>query len=116
MVRNMNPDPILFAMANPIPEIMPELAHKAGAKVVATGRSDYPNQVNNVLAFPGIFRGLLDAKASNLTMEMYVAAAKAIASSIEHPDPDRIIPNAFDPGVGERVAKAVYELAILQNQ
>jgi malate dehydrogenase (oxaloacetate-decarboxylating) len=116
MVRAMNPDPILFAMANPIPEIMPELAHKAGAKVVATGRSDYPNQVNNVLAFPGIFRGLLDAKASDLTMEMYVAAAKAIASSIEEPTPDRIIPNAFDPGVGERVAKAVYELAILQQR
>ena len=114
MVRSMAPDPILFAMANPIPEILPALARRAGARIIATGRSDYPNQVNNVLAFPGIFRGLLDARASELTMEMYVAAAKAIASCVESPSEDRIIPDVFDPHVTERVSKAVYELALIQ--
>jgi len=114
MVRSMNPDPILFAMSNPIPEIMPEVAKDAGATIVATGRSDYPNQINNVLAFPGIFRGLLDARASNLTMDMYVAAAKAIASSVANPTPDYIIPSVFDQQVTENVAKAVFKLAELE--
>ena len=115
MVRSMNPDPIIFAMSNPIPEIMPEAAKEAGAKIIATGRSDYPNQINNVLAFPGIFRGLLDAQASDLTMDMYVAAAKAIASSVSDPNPDRIIPSVFEEGVTENVAKAVFELAEIQS-
>ena len=115
MVRSMSPDPIIFAMSNPIPEIMPEAAKEAGAKIIATGRSDYPNQINNVLAFPGIFRGLLDAQASDLTMDMYVAAAKAIASSVSDPNPDRIIPSVFEEGVTENVAKAVFELAEIQS-
>lgn len=116
MVRSMAQDSMIFAMANPIPEIMPDLAREAGAKVVATGRSDFPNQVNNVLAFPGIFRGLLDARASDLTMEMYVAAAKAIAASVENPTEECIIPSIFKPGITENVAKAVYQLGILQEQ
>jgi len=115
MVRSMNPNPILFAMSNPIPEIMPEAAKEAGAMIMATGRSDYPNQINNVLAFPGIFRGLLDAKASSLTMDIYVAAAKAIAASVSDPNPERIIPSVFDEGVTENVAKAVFELAKLEQ-
>lgn len=107
MVRSMNSDPIIFAMANPTPEIMPDEATQAGAKIVATGRSDFPNQVNNVLAFPGIFRGLLDARAVKITNEMYIAAAYAIADRIEKPAPDKIIPSAFDISVAPAVAKAV---------
>lgn len=107
MVRSMNSDPIIFAMANPTPEIMPDEATKAGARIVATGRSDFPNQVNNVLAFPGIFRGLLDARAVKITKDMYIAAAYAIADRIEKPEPDKIIPSAFDTSVAPAVAKAV---------
>ncbi len=107
MVRSMNEDPIIFAMANPTPEIMPDEATEAGAKIVATGRSDFPNQVNNVLAFPGIFRGLLDARALKITNDLYIAAAYAIADRIEKPAPDKIIPSAFDTSVAPAVAKAV---------
>lgn len=112
MVKTMNSDPIIFAMANPVPEIMPAVATQAGARIIATGRSDFPNQINNVLAFPGIFRGLLDARASSLTTEMYIAAAHAIADCVEDVMEDKIIPSAFDSKVAPAVAKAVYELAI----
>lgn len=107
MVRSMNEDPIIFAMANPIPEIMPEEAHQAGARIIATGRSDFPNQINNVLAFPGIFRGLLDARSSKLTNKMYIAAAQAIADQVKKPSEDQIIPSAFDEQVAPAVAEAV---------
>jgi malate dehydrogenase (oxaloacetate-decarboxylating) len=112
MVKTMNSDPIIFAMANPVPEIMPAVATQAGARIIATGRSDFPNQINNVLAFPGIFRGLLDARASSLTTEMYIAAAHAIADCVDDVTEDKIIPSAFDSKVAPAVAKAVYELAI----
>ncbi len=107
MVSSMAPDPIIFAMANPIPEIMPEEAKAGGARIIATGRSDFPNQINNVLVFPGIFRGALDAHASMITEEMKMAAAKAIAELVDEKElsPDFIIPDAFD----ERVSKAVAE-------
>jgi len=113
MVRSMAKDPIIFPMANPIPEIMPEDAIAAGAKVVGTGRSDFPNQINNVLAFPGIFRGALDVRASDINDEMKIAAAKAIASLITEDEltPDYIIPMPFDKRVGPAVAKAVAEAA-----
>lgn len=111
MVRTMNNDPIIFAMANPIPEIMPAEAVQAGARIVATGRSDFPNQINNVLAFPGIFRGLLDARASKLTNKMYIAAAYAIAEVVEEPNEDKIIPGPFDEGIAEAVAEAVRKTA-----
>lgn len=106
-VRTMAPDPILFALANPTPEIMPEAAYAGGASVVATGRSDFPNQVNNVLAFPGIFRGALDARAPRITDAMKLAAAEAIADSLESPVPGKILPQALDPVVPEKVAAAV---------
>jgi len=114
MVKSMNKDPIIFPMANPTPEIMPELAKKAGAAVIGTGRSDYPNQINNVLAFPGIFRGALDARASAITEEMKLAAATAIASLVsdEELSASYIIPRAFDRRVGSAVAKAVYDTAV----
>ena len=114
MVRSMNPDPIVFAMANPDPEIDPDKAKAAGARVIGTGRSDYPNQINNVLAFPGIFRGALDARASDINTEMKLAAAHAIASLIsdEELSEDYIIVPAFDERVGEAVAKAVYDAAV----
>lgn len=96
MVTSMNTDAIIFALANPVPEIMPELAYKAGAKVVATGRSDYPNQINNVLVFPGIFKGALDKKISQITDEMKIQAAEALASLVIEPVAERIIPDAFD--------------------
>lgn len=113
MVRNMADKPILFPMANPVPEIMPELAKKAGAAVVGTGRSDFPNQINNVLAFPGIFRGALDVRAKDINDEMKVAAAYAIAGLVEEDklSPDYIIPNAFDKRVAKAVAEAVAEAA-----
>ncbi|WP_138418123.1 NAD(P)-dependent malic enzyme [Aquibacillus sediminis] len=116
-IQAMNNDPIVLAMANPIPEIYPEEASKAGAAVVGTGRSDYPNQVNNLLAFPGIFRGAIDAKAKDITMEMKVAAAKAIANVITEKelDPTYIIPNALDKRVAKLVAKAVRVTALQQN-
>lgn len=113
MVKSMAADPILFPMANPVPEIMPDLARKAGAAVVGTGRSDFPNQINNVLAFPGIFRGALDVRASDINDEMKIAAAYAIAGLIDGKDlnPDYIIPNPFDGRVAKAVAAAVAEAA-----
>ena len=113
MVRSMNKDSIIFACANPVPEILPDEAKAAGAAVVSTGRSDYPNQVNNVLAFPGIFRGALDARARDINEEMKLAAAQAIASLVsdEERSADYILPLAFDPRVREAVAAAVYKAA-----
>jgi len=112
MVANMNKDGILFAMANPVPEIMPDLAKEAGAKVVGTGRSDFPNQVNNVIAFPGIFKGALEGRASSITEEMKLAAANAIASLVADDDlnENNILPEAFDPRVAEVVSAAVKAL------
>lgn len=109
MVRSMAARPVVFAMANPVPEIMPEQALAAGAAVVGTGRSDYPNQINNVLAFPGLFRGALDARAKRITQEMKAAAVYAIAGLIsdEELSAENIIPKAFDPRVGPAVAEAV---------
>ncbi len=107
MVKRMAKDPIVFAMANPEPEILPDLAKKAGAKIVATGRSDYPNQVNNVLAFPGLFRGVLDAGIRKITDEIKIAAAEAIAHAVSHPTCDKIIPDALDRNVAKAVAKAI---------
>ena len=109
MVASMNRDAILFAMANPVPEIMPDIAKAAGAKVVGTGRSDFPNQVNNVVAFPGIFKGALEGRAAKITEEMKLAAANAIASLVpdEELNEDNIMPEAFNPRVAEFVAEAV---------
>ncbi|MEE5989083.1 MAG: NADP-dependent malic enzyme [Lachnospiraceae bacterium] len=109
MVRSMNKDAIILAMANPVPEIMPDLAKAAGARIVGTGRSDFPNQVNNVIAFPGIFRGALEGRARQITEEMKMAAAKAIASIIPENElsEDNIIPEAFHPTVADKVAEAV---------
>ncbi|MDO4482618.1 MAG: malic enzyme-like NAD(P)-binding protein [Bacillota bacterium] len=114
MVRSMNKDAIVFAMANPDPEIDPAAAKKAGARVIGTGRSDYPNQINNVLAFPGIFRGALDARASDINTEMKLAAAYAIASLIseEELNEEYIIVPAFDERVGDAVSAAVYKAAV----
>ena len=113
MVKSMAPNPILFPMANPIPEIMPEEAKAAGAAVIGTGRSDFPNQINNVLAFPGIFRGALDVRAKDINDEMKIAAAYAIASLVsdEELTPDYIIPNPFDKRVAPSVAAAVAKAA-----
>ena len=113
MVRSMNPDPIVLPMANPTPEIMPDLAKAAGAKIVGTGRSDFPNQINNVLAFPGIFRGALDVRASAITENMKIAAAYAIASLVSDDElnPDYILPHAFDKRIKDTVANAVAEAA-----
>ena len=109
MVRSMNKDAILFAMANPVPEIMPDVAKAAGAKVVGTGRSDFPNQVNNVVAFPGIFKGALEGRATQITEEMKLAAAEAIAGLVpeDQLNEDNIMPEAFDPRVADLVADAV---------
>lgn len=109
MVASMNHDAILFAMANPVPEIMPDVAKAAGARVVGTGRSDFPNQVNNVVAFPGIFKGALEGRATQITEEMKLAAAEAIASLVpaEELNEDNIMPEAFNPKVAELVANAV---------
>lgn len=113
MIRSMAKDPIVLAMANPVPEIMPDLAKEAGAAVVGTGRSDFPNQINNVLAFPGIFRGALDVRASDINEEMKIAAAKALAGLVsdEELSADYIIPKPFDPRVGKTVAAAVAQAA-----
>ena len=113
MIRSMAENPIVFVMANPVPEIMPDLAKEAGAAVVGTGRSDFPNQVNNVLAFPGIFRGALDARARRITEEMKEAAARAIASCIPEDElsADYVLPDAFDPNVVKNVAEAVLKVA-----
>ena len=109
MVRSMNKDAIIFAMANPEPEILPDLAKEAGAAVVGTGRSDYPNQINNVLIFPGLFKGALAARAKRITEEMKTAAAYALAEIIpeEELKPDYIIPSAFYPNAADIVADAV---------
>ena len=113
MVKTMNPDPIVFAMANPVPEIMPDEALAAGAKIMGTGSSDFPNQTNNVLAFPGIFRGALDVRARDINDEMKIAAAEAIANVIPESElrPDYIIPDSFNPHVKDAVANAVKEAA-----
>lgn len=112
MVASMNKDAILFAMANPVPEIMPDLAKAAGAKVVGTGRSDFPNQVNNVVAFPGIFKGALEGRATQITEEMKLAAANAIAGLVADEDlnENNILPEAFDPRVAETVSQAIKDL------
>ena len=109
MVSSMNKDAILFAMANPVPEIMPDVAKAAGAKVVGTGRSDFPNQVNNVVAFPGIFKGALEGRATQITEEMKLAAAHAIAGLVDEKDlnEDNILPEAFDPRVADTVSQAI---------
>ena len=112
MIRSMAKDPIVFAMANPVPEIMPDAAKQGGAAIIGTGRSDYPNQINNVLAFPGIFRGALDARATRISDEMKVAAAHAIADYVPRPRHDRILPNILDKGVTKAVAAAVAQAAV----
>ena len=109
-VRNMATDPLILALANPTPEIMPEAAYKGGALVVGTGRSDLPNQVNNVLAFPGIFLGALQGMAKQITLAMKFAAAEAIASCVTDIRPDQIIPHALDESVAIKVAEAVKKL------
>ncbi len=113
MIKSMGKDPIIFAMSNPVPEIMPELAKEAGASVVGTGRSDYPNQINNVLAFPGIFRGALDVRASDINDDMKIAAAYALAGLVDEKElnSEYVIPAPFDERVGPAVAKAVAEAA-----
>ena len=114
MIRLMAHNPIVFPMANPVPEIMPEEALRGGAAVVGTGRSDYDNQINNVLAFPGIFRGALDVRARDINDEMKMAASRAIASLVsdEELTPRYILPEAFDRRVGPAVARAVAEAAV----
>lgn len=114
MIKTMNPNPIVLAMANPVPEIMPDEAAAAGAAIIGTGRSDFPNQINNVVAFPGIFRGALDVRASSITENMKLAAAYAIASLVDESElkPDYILPYAFDSRIKETVAKAVADAAV----
>ena len=107
MVRSMRPHPIILAMANPIPEIMPDAARDAGAAVIGTGRSDFPNQINNVLAFPGVFRGALDAQARVINEEMKIAAAEALAGYVIEPTPERILPDPLDKQVALRIGRAV---------
>lgn len=111
MVKKMNKNSIVFALANPIPEIMPDEAKKAGAKIVATGRSDFPNQVNNVLVFPGIFRGALDVRAKKITQKMKAAAIKALAGSIKNPTATKILPSIFDKKIPNKIAEAVKKYA-----
>jgi len=108
MVKTMAPRPIIFAMANPVPEIMPDEAKAAGVAVMATGRSDFPNQINNALAFPGIFRGALDHNVRAITDEHKVAAARAIASLVEQPDAEHVIPEVLDPRLAKTVANVIY--------
>ena len=115
MIKRMKKHPIIFAMANPIPEIMPDEAHDAGADIIATGRSDFPNQINNVLAFPGLFRGALNARTRDITYRMYVAAAYAIADCVEEPTPEEIIPSAFDRRVAQEVAQTVEDVCEQQK-
>lgn len=111
----MNDDPIVFAMANPVPEIMPDLALAAGAAIVGTGRSDFPNQINNALVFPGMFRGALDACATKITNGMKVAAAHALADFIKKPAKDRILPSILDRRVTSAIAEAVKQAAIAEG-
>ncbi|MGC9321265.1 MAG: NAD(P)-dependent malic enzyme [Kosmotogaceae bacterium] len=114
MVRKMAPEPIIFALANPVPEIMPDLAHSAGASIVATGRSDFPNQINNVLAFPGIFRGALDTRSREINEAMKLAATDALASAVpeEKLSKDYILPRPFEPGIARKVALAVARASV----
>lgn len=114
-IKQMAKDPIILAMANPIPEIMPDIALAAGAAVVGTGRSDFPNQVNNVLVFPGIFRGALNAQATHITAAMKIAAAKALASTVENPLADKILPDPLDKSVAGIVANAVHKAAEMEG-
>jgi malate dehydrogenase (oxaloacetate-decarboxylating) len=109
MVKTMNKDAIIFAMANPVPEIMPDVAKAAGARIIGTGRSDFPNQINNVVAFPGIFKGALEGRARQITEEMKMAAALAIASLVSDDElnEDNIMPEPFNPKVAEAVSEAV---------
>lgn len=107
MVATMRPEPIVFALANPIPEIMPDAAHEAGVAIIATGRSDYPNQVNNAIAFPGIFRGALDNGVSRITDEHKLAAAEVIASLVDNPSPEEIIPSVFDKRLVSAIAQVI---------
>jgi malate dehydrogenase (oxaloacetate-decarboxylating) len=111
-IKTMAKDAIIFALANPVPEIMPDEAYKGGAAVVGTGRSDLPNQINNVLGFPGIFKGALEARAKRVTMEMKIAAAQAIAAAVKNPTRDEVIPSPLDLSVPKAVAKAVFKAAI----
>jgi malate dehydrogenase (oxaloacetate-decarboxylating) len=111
MIRSMNKDAVVFAMANPVPEVMPEVARKAGAAIVGTGRSDYPNQINNVLAFPGIFRGALDARATRITDEMKMAASQALSAMVKEPTRARILPGPLNRKVAWGVALAVERAA-----
>jgi malate dehydrogenase (oxaloacetate-decarboxylating) len=115
-IKNMANDPIIFAMANPEPEIYPEEAYAGGAAVVGTGRSDYPNQINNVLAFPGIFKGALKARAKTISMEMKLAAAYAIANSVENPTKDQVIPSALDASLAQVVANAVEQAVYREKE
>jgi malate dehydrogenase (oxaloacetate-decarboxylating) len=103
----MSKAPIVFALSNPIPEIMPDIAKDAGAVIVATGRSDFPNQLNNALAFPGIFRGALDNNINEFTNEMLIRAAQNIADTVDNPTADKIIPSIFEPGLATKVAEAI---------
>ena len=107
MVKSMNEKPVILAMANPIPEIMPDAAKEAGAFIVGTGRSDFPNQVNNVLVFPGIFRGAIDARAKRISSKMKIEAAYALAGCVENPTVDEILPSPLDKSVAKKIAKAV---------
>src|SRR5207253_10322459 len=122
MLKTMAPEPVIFALANPVPEIMPEDALGAGARIVATGRSDFPNQINNSLVFPGVFRGALDVRATTITFEMEQAAAQALADVIPEGDlrPDYIIPDAFDfrvpPAVAAAVAKSAMATGVARTQ
>ena len=111
MIKQMASKPIVLALANPTPEIMPDVAKKAGAFVIGTGRSDFPNQINNVLAFPGIFKGALDAGATQITGSMKIAAAHALAGCIEKPTQEKILPYALEKGVADKVAAAVQKQA-----
>ena len=113
MVASMNKDAVVLAMSNPTPEIMPDLAKKAGARIIGTGRSDFPNQINNVLCFPGIFRGALDCRAREINDEMKIAASYAIASLVDESElcEDYIMPYAFDKRIGKTVAEAVIDAA-----
>jgi malate dehydrogenase (oxaloacetate-decarboxylating) len=115
MVKTMNKDAIVFAMANPVPEIDPAEARKGGAKIIATGRSDYPNQVNNVLAFPGIFRGALDARATKITEKMKFAAAEALASAVKKPTVNKILPTPLEKGIAQKIAEAIKKQAIKEG-
>jgi malate dehydrogenase (oxaloacetate-decarboxylating) len=112
MIRSMNTDPVIFALANPVPEILPHDAHLAGAAIVGTGRGEYPNQINYALAFPGIFRGALDVHATRISDEMKVAAAHALADYVTHPVKNRILPSVLDRGVVKAVARAVSAAAV----